>query len=51
MDIPVQARSPRQSWVDAREEIGGEEGGEDDADELVGQGRQEELVDMKWKSG
>lgn len=39
MDIPVQARPPRQGWVDTREEIGGENGGEDGADQLVGQGR------------
>lgn len=49
MDIPVQARAPGQSRVDAREEIGGEHRGDDGADELVGQGRQQELVDVKWQ--
>lgn len=50
MNVPVQPRSPWQRWVDAREKIGGEDRGEDGADELVGASRQEEFVDVKRQS-
>lgn len=51
MDVPIQARASAESGIDAREEAGGEERGDVAADEVVGEGREEELVDVEGEGG
>lgn len=47
MDVPVELRAGGQGGIGAREEDGGEKGGNDGADEMIGEGGEEEFVDMK----
>lgn len=51
MDIPIQTRAGAESGIDAREELAGEVRGEVAADEVVGEGGEEEFVDMEGEGG
>ena len=47
MHVPVQPRAPRELWVDGREEAGAEKRRNDGAYKVVGEGREEDFVDME----
>ena len=51
MDVPVQLRALAERGVDGGEEPAGKNGRKVGADEMVGEGGEEEFVDVKGESG
>lgn len=51
MDVPVQPRAGAEGWVDAREELARQVGGDVAADGVVDEGGEEELVDVEGEGG
>ena len=51
MDVPIEPRAGAEGGIDAREELAGEVRGDVAADEMVDEGREEELVDMEGEGG
>lgn len=51
MDVPIQSCAGVEGRIDAWEELAGEVGGDVAADQVVDEGREEELVNMEGEGG
>lgn len=51
MDVPVQACAGGEGRVYGGEEPAGEDGGDVSADEVIGEGCEEEFMDVDWEGG